>query len=203
MKRKNKLVVRALFIAALFSHVTLFMESCNNNNTTADQNKPEDTKKVAEEQNDAKFEGDKSKDAEFLVKAAGINLEEIKLGGLAQEKGMSKEIKDLGKMMAEQHQKSMDDLQALAAKKSITLPVSITDDGQKTYDKLSEKSGKDFDKAFADKMVDGHKDAISMFEKASNNAEDPEIKTWASVTLVTLHRHLDHATECQKKCEKM
>jgi|GEM_PF-2746860 len=51
-------------------------------------NKPEDTKEVAEESNEEILDNNKSeKGAKFLVNDAEINREEISLGNLAQEKG--------------------------------------------------------------------------------------------------------------------
>jgi putative membrane protein len=180
--------------STLFTAVILMIfVACN-------QQRPEDTKDTAEDRNDAKFDENKNeKDAKFLVDAAEIDLMEIQLGQLASTKATAADVKDLGKMMEEQHSKSLDNLKALAAKKTVSLPTSITDDGQDHYKKLADKNGNDFDKEFCDMMVDGHKDAISKFEKASTESNDAEIKDWAAATLPTLRNHLDHALTCQEK----
>lgn len=189
---KTGLLQATLITATLFS-----VSSCSNNQ------KPEDTKDVAEEHNEAKFDKtNNEKDAQFLVNAAEINLEEIKLGQLAQQKSRMTIVKDLGKMMEEAHSKSMNELTALANKKLITIPVSATDEAQEAYKKLNNKSGIEFDKTYCDMMVSGHKDAIATFEKASTESFDEDIKTWATATLPTLRTHLDHAITCQKKCQK-
>jgi putative membrane protein len=170
---------------------------------TSNEKKPDDTKDVATEQNDAKFEASKNeKDAAFLVNAAEINLMQIKLGQMAVDKGNMKEVKDLGKMMGEEHTKAMKDLQGLAAKKQVTIPTTLTDNGGDAYNKLMKESGKDFDKEYCDMMVDGHKDAIDKFEKAAANSSDQDIKNWAASMLPSLRTHLDQAIVCQKKCEK-
>ncbi len=189
---KTALLKTTLITATLFG-----VSSCSNNQ------KPEDTKDVAEEHNEAKFDNtNNEKDAKFLVNAAEINLEEIKLGQLAQQNSMMTVVKELGKMMEEAHSKSMNELTALANKKLITIPTSATDEAKDAYKKLSTKSGMDFDKEYCDMMVSGHKDAIAAFEKASTESFDEDIKTWATATLPTLRTHLDHAIICQKKCEK-
>ncbi|MES2557508.1 MAG: DUF4142 domain-containing protein [Bacteroidota bacterium] len=169
-----------------------------------DNGQPEDSKEVAEDQNEERFEDRKSeKDAAFLVEAAAINLEEIKLGELAQEKGTLKEVKDLGKMMVDEHTAALDELKELAAQKAISLPGSLTEDGQEAYDKLNEKSGKDFNEKYCDMMIKGHKDAIDKFEKASSDADDPDIRNWASSMLPSLRVHLDHSRMCEEKCKAM
>lgn len=163
-----------------------------------------DTKDLAEEHNDAKFDNTaKEKDAQFLVNAAEINLEEIELGQLAQQKSKNKLVTDLGKMMQEAHQTSMNDLTALAAKKVITIPNTATENAKEAFKKLDEKSGKEFDNDYCKLMVDGHTKAISIFDKASTESNDADIKAWALATLPTLREHLDHAISCQKECEKM
>ena len=165
--------------------------------------KQEDTKKVAEEHNDAKFNAAKETDAQFMVNAAEINLEEIKLGELAATSGMAADVKKLGTMMKTEHAKALKDLQGLATTKQITIPGSITDDGQAAYTKLMAKKGKDFDKDYSDMMVDGHKKAIEKFEKATTNVTDPEIKAWATSMLPALRMHLDASMACQKMHAKM
>ena len=183
-----------------------FISSCSNNNTTAENNnKPnEDPKKEAEDHNDAKFTANNSeKDAQFLVDAADINLAEVSLGKLASSNGMSKDVRDLGEMMNRDHQKAYDDLSALAKKKNVTIPGSVSDAAQKKYNDLSEKKGSDFDKMFCDDMVNGHKEAIEKFEKASKEATDPDIQTWAANMLPALRTHLDHSMMCQEKVKNM
>lgn len=190
MKNKWTLSFAAAVALALLS------ASCNNN-------KPEDSKNVAEESNEAKFKNnDAEKDAQFLVDAATISMEEIRLGQLAKEKGMMQEVKDLGKMMETDHTKALEETKALAAKKSVSLPVALPDKVESDVTKFIDKKGRDFDKDYCDKMVDGHKDAISKFEKASTDAQDEEIRNFASQMLPALRQHLEHAQNCQKACEK-
>lgn len=177
---------------------SLALTSCS-----SDEKKPEDTKAVATEHNEAKFDSSKNeKDAAFLVNAAEINLKEIKLGQLAADKSNMKDVKEFGKMMEDDHTKAMKGLQELAAKKQITIPTTLTDNGGDAYEKLIKKTGKDFDKEYCKMMVDGHKDAIDKFEKAAGSSSDQDIKNWAASMLPALRTHLDHAMMCQKKCEK-
>ncbi len=142
-------------------------------------------------------------DTTFIMKAAEINMEEIKLGKLAQQKGTSSHVKELARMMVTEHTQAMKNLAPLAKAKAFTLPTreseKITDD----YQKLSSKTGKDFDKAYSDMMVDGHKDAISLFEKTNNNTKDAEIKAMTTAMLPKLRTHLEHSEMCKKECEKM
>jgi putative membrane protein len=193
MKNHINLLLKLTFVSAII----ISTSACTNN-------KAEDTKEVAEEHNEAKFEKRSSeKDAQFLVNAAEINLEEISLGKLAQQNSTILPVKDLGKMMEDAHGQSLAELTELALAKNITLPTSATNDALDTYKKLSTKTGVNFGKSYSDLMVSGHKDAIDLFEKAAADCTDPEIKAWAAKSLPSLRTHLDKAINCQKECEKM
>ncbi len=188
---------KIVFNIAVVTSVSFLMNSCNNNA------KPEDTKEVAEEHNEAKFESKfEEKDAQFLVNTAEMDLEEILLGQLAQERGTNSSVKNLGKMMIQTHEQNLKDLTVLAGKKSITIPSSTTDKGQKAYQTLNTKMGKEFDKAYCDMIVTDHRNAISLFDKASVESKDGDVSQWATETLPELRTHLDQALTCQTECER-
>ena len=173
------------------------MQSCK------DENKQEDPKEVAEDENEAKFDDTANEemedDADFLIFAAEMDMKEIELGKLAQQKSTNPDVKALGKMMVDQHTTASATTKALAAKKNITLPMSLTEKGQEAYKDMNDKTGHDFDEAYADKMVDGHEKAISKMEKASEKAADADIRMWAANMLPTLRTHLEHAKMTKEK----
>ena len=68
----------------------------------------------------------------------------------------------------------------------ISIPTTPTDNAMDAYKKLNDKSGNDFDKAYADMMVSGHKDAIAVLEKASTDCNDTDIKNWTTATFPEL-----------------
>jgi len=171
---KTMLLQTALIITILFG-ISLFINGQKSN----------DSKSVANEQNAAKYANTvKEKDAKFLVNVAEINLEEIKLGQLAQQKSMMSDVKKLGKMMETAHSKCMNDLTILAKKKSIALPTSLTDNGNDAYKKLSNLSGSSFDNEYCDMMIKGHKGAITEFEKEIKESSDADIKQFATSTIL-------------------
>ncbi|HLP56093.1 MAG TPA: DUF4142 domain-containing protein [Fluviicola sp.] len=198
MKSVKTTSKRFVYVAFLSLSTSIFLA------TACEGNAAEDPKEIADDRNDERFDDRKSeKDAEFLVEAAEINMKEIELGELAQQKGTMQDVKDLGKMMVDEHSAALDELQQLADRKSIDLPASLTKDGQDAYDKLNEKSGKDFNKEYCDMMVKGHKKAIDLFEKYASDAEDSDIRNWASSMLPSLRVHLEHSVQCEEKYKAM
>lgn len=166
--------------------------------------KAEDPKEAAEEVNEAKFEENDAKedDSQYLVDAAETDLKEIEIGKLAQQKGTDAEVKAFGKILVDDHTKSWNELKALAEQKQITLPAAITEEGQDDYNKLNEQSGHDFDKKFADMMVDGHKKALDKAQKASEKANDADIRAWGVAKITSLNAHRDHAQMLKDKLDK-
>lgn len=182
----KKIILSKIILGAALALFTL--NSCKN------EAKQEDPVEVAEDQNEANIQNEKVEDdADYLVEAAALNLKEIEIGKLAQEKGVSQDVKNFGKMLVTDHEKALEETKALADKKSITLPTSISEDDLDKHNKLKEESAKDFDKKFADMMVDGHQDAIDKMEKISEKATDPDLKSWAANQISPLTTHLNEA----------
>jgi putative membrane protein len=197
MRTYKLITLVALFIGSYISSGCNSNKSSQTSGTDTTANVTND--KEAEKRNDAKFNKDNEDNAQFVVDAENINLEEINLGQLAESRGTSADVKDLGSMMNKDHKKAYDELATLAAKKNISVPASLSDKAKSNYDKLNGKNGSDFDKEFADMMVDGHKDAISRFEKATKDVTDSDIQAWASNMLPALRSHLDHSMTVQEK----
>lgn len=128
---------------------------------------------------------------DFANKAATGGIMEVELGKMAQEKARSERVKDFGKMMVDDHTQINDNFKSIATKKSITLLTSVTGDQTKDIDKLSKKTGKDFDEAYVDMMIQDHKNDIKEFQDAQAKVADNDIKNFISQTLPILQKHLD------------
>lgn len=130
-------------------------------------------------------------DAKNLVKAAEDGLFEVRISTDAQGKANAASVKELAKHMQTAHEKVNKELMELANQKSIVLPTAISDGQSRDIGNIMEKSGKDFDKAFVDKLESAHKDAIDLFEKGADKSEDPDIKAFFAKHLPELRTHLD------------
>lgn len=193
MKKNFKKIITNSAVVTL---IAVSFTACDNKNTNADSNDP---KAVAEEHNDAKFDKTKEKDAQFLVDAAEINMKEMRLCALADSQAMAGDIKELAKMLMDDHSKCLKEIQALAEKKMVTLPAEDTKGVIDAENKINDKGGAKFDQQYTSMMVDIHKDAISKFEKAAEDCEDYEIKTFANKKLPELRTDLDRSMVCRDK----
>jgi len=196
--KKSSLFSKAILGAAVVT-MSFGMGSCKN------EPKAEDPKEVAEDANEQNLDTEATDsledDSEYLVDAAEVDLKEIELGKLAETKSTNADVKALAKMMIDAHTKASADTKALAAKKGITLPAALTDKGEDARKDLNDKTGKDFDKAYTDAMVDGHEKTIKEIEKASEKAKDPDVRMWAAKMLPELRKHLEHSKMAKEKVD--
>lgn len=162
----------------------------------------EDSKDIAEEQNDDNLNNEMEDDADFAVRAAEDNMLEIRLAQLAETNATSSEVKSFAKSIIADHTKTGEELKALATQKNITLPASLSDKSQRRYDDIAKKSGREFDEAFAEYMVKDHKDAVDNFRKQADKGNDPDMKQFASKTLMSLEHHLAMAEDLEEMVER-
>jgi len=132
-----------------------------------------------------------SSDRDFVRDVAQMNAAELDLGRLASERASTPEVKQFAQMMVTDHTAAGDKVNAFVAQHPIDVPAQLDDDHKDLHDKLAGKQGLDFDKEFADKMVDEHqkmadklesridKDTITTAKVEKNNAPDTEVKATA------------------------
>ncbi len=176
-----------IFIALLFAISVL---SCNNR-SARDENNNQDSIEMDNAHDNGMM--DKDKDVDFMKDAAYGGLMEVELGKYAQQNAMHPRVKNFGAMMVKDHSKANDELKALAASKSITIPTALDEDHINKINKMKEKRGADFDKAYMDEMVDDHQKDTDKFKKQAENGDDADIKAFAAKTLPILLMHQDSA----------
>ena len=135
--------------------------------------------------------------ASFMTAVADVSMTEVKAGELARDKATNPRVKSFAEMMVRDHSKANDELNSLAGRKNVTLPANISDEHQKKLNDLQKKTGKDFERAYMDMMVDGHQSAINDFNKQKDN-KDADVKDWVNKMLPALQMHLDSAKAVKK-----
>jgi putative membrane protein len=131
--------------------------------------------------------------AEFLVTAAEGGMAEVDAGKMAVKKAAAADVKRFANMMVKDHTAANEKVKALATANNLTLPTAPPAHHQQMAAGMNAKSGKDFDKAYMDMMVNDHNSTISLFEKALAGNSDANVKQFIEATLPTLRMHLDSA----------
>jgi putative membrane protein len=135
--------------------------------------------------------------SDFAQKVAMSDMYEVEAGKIANQKGQSPQVKGFGQMMVEAHSKTTEDLKSIIAneKLKVDLPTKFDSKHQKLIDDLAAASDADFDKTYAKQQVDGHEDAVKLFESYAKDGDNVSLKQFAQKTLPVIQ---DHLTEAKK-----
>ncbi|WP_044966720.1 MULTISPECIES: DUF4142 domain-containing protein [Sorangium] len=138
-------------------------------------------------------------DREFVEKAGQGGLLEVRLGQLAKQRTASPEVKRFAQRMVDDHTAINKRLAELAHRKDALVPQELTQKHREHVDRLSKKTGVEFDRDYMSAMVDDHQRDIEEFEKASKEAKDADVKHFAASTLPQLQEHLAMAKQVHGK----
>lgn len=127
---------------------------------------------------------------QFITDAAKVNLGEIELGKLAEQKGGNAAVRDFGKRMVDDHTQLQSQLESLAKSKGVTLPTQAGSDAMTLRDELAKDSGMKFDDDYMQHMLSGHKQAIDNFENEIEHGQNPAFKTYAENALPVIQDHI-------------
>ena len=132
-----------------------------------------------------------SKSTEFINKAAMSDMFEIQSSELALQKATDAKVKDFAKMMVSDHSAASDKLKSAVQSAQLPPPPTELDaKHKKKMDKLQSASGREFDRAYVDAQVKGHKKAVELFSNYAKEGKNAELKNFAQQTLPTLEQHL-------------
>lgn len=169
--------------------------ACNSN---ASETKA-DSKEIAEDHNEAKFDKPGEKDAQAVVDAYSASMFENAMSDSVNKYVTNNEVKTLSASVAQAHATIDEQLRALAAKKTISLPTALTAEQMDKVNDLHDEKVKNIDKNYLNDMIAGNKDAIDKYEQCAKDCTDPDIKAWFAATLPELRKQLDMAMACNDK----
>jgi len=136
-------------------------------------------------------------DQDFVKKAAQSNMAEIQLGQLAAQKASNDAVKQYAQQLVNDHQKAEDKLQQIASSKGITLQTDMDGQARSEQDRLSNMSGKDFDREFVQQQKKDHDQAVALFQGEADNGKDPDLKSYASSIVAVLQQHEQMASSLE------
>jgi len=138
-------------------------------------------------------------DRQFIQKAASGGMMEVELGKIAQQNAVRADVKAFGERMVADHGKANSELKQVAASAGISLPADMTSEHKSHVNKLRNRQGSAFDRAYVQQMLEDHQKDVAEFEKASQSATNEDIKQFAAGTLPTLREHLKELQSIHSK----
>ena len=139
------------------------------------------------------------KTEDFVKEAATSDMFEIASSKLALERG-DEATKAFAQQMLTDHQKTTDELKGLvtSGKVKAPLPAAMTSSQQSMLDKLNGLQGADFNKAYIEAVVDGHRKAVALFTKESESGNNAQLKSAATKALPIIQHHYEMAQQLAK-----
>lgn len=132
----------------------------------------------------------------FITNQLESNYGEVKMARMAIDRSRNNEIKRIARMLENDHNTVIRELQSLARNNNLSqdsLPTMEGRMGKQQMDQLQNSGGDEFDKLWAQQMLTNHEQKIQMFEQMQSNEQitDSNIKNWVVKTLPTLRKHRD------------
>jgi putative membrane protein len=129
-------------------------------------------------------------DRQFMSKAAQGGMAEVELSRLALQRSKSNQVKQFAQRMITDHSQANAQLMQLAQQKGVRLPKTLDTQHQQIRSRLQRLSGSNFDRQYMSVMDNDHNMTVALFQSATQQAQDPDVNTFANNTLPKLQGHL-------------
>jgi putative membrane protein len=139
-----------------------------------------------------------SADRDFVHQAAGAGRFEVESSQLALQKAQDQDLRQFAQRMVDDHSRANRELEQIAMRKGVDLPARLDSKNANRLDRLRDTSANQFPNEYRNVQLEAHREAIELFEKASRDCDDPELKSFAQRTLPTLRAHRQHLEQMQE-----
>ncbi|MGE4239744.1 DUF4142 domain-containing protein [Ramlibacter sp.] len=130
-------------------------------------------------------------DRKFIETAGENGMFEVQIAQLAASKATDAQVKSFASMLVDHHTAANNELVKIANARAVELPAAPPRGLRKDIEKLGKKTGAEFDKDFVREVgIKDHEKNIKLFEKASKDVKDAELKAFVDKTLPVLRQHL-------------
>jgi putative membrane protein len=135
-------------------------------------------------------------DRDFIQDQLEDGQAEVNLGKIASERATHPQVKEFAQMMVQDHQKAGEELRQTASAANVTPSAEADDEHKDIQEELSKLTGNEFDRRYIQVMIDEHQEAVNELE-GKQDAENMQVRQWASKTLPTVRQHLERARQIE------
>lgn len=134
-------------------------------------------------------------DRNFVTVAASTGMLEVEASRLALQRTRHPQLRGFAQKMVDEHSKSTDELKSIAKDVGLTdVPVTTMGKYNAMLEKLRGLKDAEFDREYAVQIgVASHAEAVALFDQASKDASNPQLKAFAARTLPHLRDHLEES----------
>jgi putative membrane protein len=134
----------------------------------------------------------------FFDKVWNIDNFEIRAARLAESQVKDIHIRDYAQMIERDHKRTSEELTGMASRLSLTLPKSFDKEHERDMQLLTSAQGQRFTQIFRAQQIEGHRQAIALFESYAAKGDNAEARIWAKNTLPILRGHLAAAEDLRE-----
>lgn len=138
-------------------------------------------------------------DREFIALATSSHMLEVESGQMALEKSKNSSIRAFAQHMVDDHAKTSAELRELATSVGAAPPAAMAPPHAAHLQKLGALDGAEFDREYAAQVgVAAHQEAVALFERASREAANADVRGFTDKTLPDLRKHLQEGQTLAK-----
>jgi putative membrane protein len=139
----------------------------------------------------------------FIESAQERLLLDGQMGQVARTRATSEEVRRFGEILLRNNILVMEELQVLAEKKSVTLPVTLSAFMQEEFNELIQVPDERFDEKFVSLVLSSRQRAIALYEQQIKLGRDNEIRSWASGKMTGLYQEKERANELKQRFTRL
>ena len=137
-------------------------------------------------------------DKAFLKRVAADDQMQIELGKLASGKASSDNVRQFGRKIADERQKSDAEVQKLAAKEGVPVASAVDAKHKAKVDKLARLDGPAFDRAFLKEQMRSDRDDLAEFQAEARSGSDDAVKNFATRVLPMMQAQAQTAKDLEE-----
>lgn len=134
-------------------------------------------------------------DRTFLTHALHGNMAEIEMARMVEARGSNQQVKAFAKELREDHEKANQQLKEISQHAQVNIPMQLPEEQRQTVEQMRGLSGAQLDRQFLNSVVQAHQSSISQYQQMSTQAQNPQLKEYASSQLPTLQEHAQKAQQ--------
>lgn len=132
-------------------------------------------------------------DESFAREAAQGGLMEVEFGQLLKDKAQTREFRDFGETLIEDHGRANTRLAEIARAQGWTIPTELSPEQRVELAELRLLEGDEFERAARNLAIRDHREDTQKFRDAVETVENADLRLFAQETLPVLMRHLSEA----------
>jgi putative membrane protein len=137
-----------------------------------------------------------AQDREFVMRAAQSGMAEVEASRAAVSKATSEEVRSFAQQMVRDHTATNEELMRIARAKGLQVTPQLDAEHRGKLDAMQALPPEEFERAYTQDMgVRAHQEAIELYERQAREGTDPDLRAFASRTLLALRQHLAMAEQ--------